>query len=75
MNIKIKIFYLFNFKTGNELIEYDKLLQKFVDKLCDDGHIFISINTIPLGGSDRNLRTEITYKENHTRNVLVEKTK
>lgn len=73
MSIKIETLYLLNFKSESELKQFDKKIQEKLNSLCEDGHLFISINTIPLGGTDRNLRTEITYKENQTRKVIVEK--
>lgn len=76
--IKNKVFYLFSLKSQQDLFEYDKKIQSFIDKICSDGHMFISINTTSLGmahKSGENLRTQVTYKENYTRKVILEKNK
>ena len=75
MSIKIETLYLLNFKSEGELKQFDKKIQKKLDDLYEEGHLFVSISTASLGGSDRNLRTEIAYKENQTRKVIVEKQK
>ncbi len=75
MSIKIETLYLLDFKSEGELKDFDKKIQKKLDDLCEDGHSFISISTVSLGGANRNLRTEIAYKENQSRKVIVEKQK
>ena len=57
--------------------KHDADIQNFLDDISKEGHTFISINTIAYGKySDtlNNLRTEIAYKENQTRKVIIEKT-
>jgi len=75
MSIKIETLYLLDFKSEGELNQFDKKIQQKLNDLCEDGHSFISINTVSLGGANRNLRTEIAYKENQTRKVIIEKQK
>lgn len=75
MSIKIETLYLLDFKSEGELNQFDKKIQQKLNDLCEDGHSFISINTVSLGGTNRNLRTEIAYKENQTRKVIIEKQK
>lgn len=75
MSIKIETLYLLDFSSESELKNFDKKIQEKLNKLCEEGHLFISMNTISLGGTNRNLRNEIIYKENETRKVIVEKQK
>ena len=74
--IKNKVTYLYNLKSSNDLNDYDAKIQSFINELCEEGHLFISVNTVSFGiGTDsgKNLRTMITYQENITRKTIVEK--
>jgi hypothetical protein len=56
---------------------HDDNVKTFITELCESGHTFINTNTVVYGshqGLMNRFRTEITYKENPTRKVLVEKT-
>lgn len=54
---------------------HDENVQNFLDKISEEGHMFISLNTIAYGhnGHLNRLRTEIVYQENYTRKVITEK--
>lgn len=56
-----------------ECREYNKKIASFLEIINAEGHTFISLNTITMG-SGIFLRTEIVYRENQTRMVIVEKT-
>ena len=53
--------------------EYNKNVKFFIEKISNDGHTLISCNTIAYGHDMGRLRTEIIYRENQTRTVIVEK--
>jgi hypothetical protein len=72
--VNYKTFYLFDFKSDSDLVSHDDKIKSFIKEISEDGHTFLNVNTTSLGGVNRSLRTEITYKENHTRKVIVEKT-
>lgn len=70
--LKHKTFYGHELRTR----EHDDGIQKFLDTLSENGHTFISINTISYGtdkGYTDKFRTEIAYRENPTRKVILEK--
>jgi len=71
---KYKTFY----GSENERDEHDECIAKFLDKLEEEGHTLIRVNTVIFGEYKENMdcfRTEITYTENHTRKTITEKTK
>lgn len=56
---------------------HDESIEKFLEVLSNDGHTLISINTISFGEYKNVVdifRTEIVYRENCTRKVIMEKT-
>ncbi len=57
------------------LLKYDEEIQAFIDLIYMEGHTFMSCNSISFGRFEPNnrIRTVITYKENCTRTVIVEK--
>lgn len=74
--IKNQTFYtkIYSYNSEREPLEYDKKIQKFIDSLDEEGHTFLSINTISFGVDRPNgIRTQITYRENEKRNVITEK--
>lgn len=69
---KCKIFYACESRRS----QLDEDVRKFLNELEENGHTFLSMNTISYGertGYVDHFRTEIVYQENHTRKVLVEK--
>jgi hypothetical protein len=71
---KYKTFYA-NESEGKLL---DEAVSEFLEKLEEEGHTLIRVNTITYGESQGYMdcfRTEIVYRENHTREVITEKTK
>lgn len=55
---------------------HDEEINKFLQFLEDNAHVLIDVKTIPYGTSKEYIdtfRTEIYYRENHTRKVIVEK--
>lgn len=53
--------------------ESDKKISDFLETISIEGHTFISLNTVTSGQYHNNFRTEIVYRENITRKVLIEK--
>ena len=71
---KCKTFYSDDNRTNYEM--HDLEIKSFLEELETNGHTFININTISFGrnnGYVDRFRTEITYMENPTRTVIVEK--
>lgn len=56
--------------------KHDEQISQFFEFLENNGHTLIDIKSFSFGisaGNSDNLRTEIYYRENHTRKVIVEK--
>lgn len=71
--IKYKVFYA----RVEDGVKHDDSVRTFIDELCESGHTFINVSTIIYGISEgylNRMRTEVVYRENITREVLVEKT-
>jgi hypothetical protein len=70
--IQYKVFYAHT----DEHTEHDDSVRKFLNELSEVGHTLIRTNTAVYGVSSgylNRLRTEIVYRENPTRKVIVEK--
>jgi hypothetical protein len=59
--------------TTNNLEAYNKEVKEFIENISIEGHTFVSCVTISHGQDMNRLRTEIIYRENQTRKVIVEK--
>jgi hypothetical protein len=71
--IKYKVFYT----HIDDRLTHDDSIRTFIDELCNVGHTFMTVNTVLYSGSNGHLnrfRTEIIYRENQKRTVIVEKT-
>jgi len=68
---------LFKGSVGGEEV-FDKLIDDFFKEIADNEYTIIHYNTIACGyskGYIDKLRTEIIYRENTVRRVIVEKNK
>lgn len=79
--IKIKNFHFIATQEHETLqkntTEYEQSIEKFLNEIIEENHTLISINEVSYGQNgqttNNRLKTTITYKENQTRKVLVEK--
>jgi hypothetical protein len=54
--------------------DHDFKVKSFIEGISEKGYTFISVNSIAYGEHRNRIRTEIIYRENQTRKVIVEKT-
>jgi hypothetical protein len=72
--IKYKTFSKYTSDSTDAIESYNKEIKDFITEIDMQGHTFISINTIAHGSNLNRLRTEIIYRDNETRKVIMEKT-